>query len=82
MYLNGQLDADQLAFAAGMVRVHERISPEVRIGIMSIKARVDNNGGAMGGTFVGKLCLFRTEVAYIEWWSLAEARRCRAGDRD
>ena len=67
MYLSGQIDADQLAFAAEIVRVHDRISADVRIGSMSIEARVDNGGGSAGGTFFEKLGLVRAEVAYTKW---------------
>ncbi|WP_052208889.1 hypothetical protein [Croceibacterium mercuriale] len=64
MYLSGQIDADQLAFAAEIVRVHDRISADVKVGSMSIEARVDNGGRGGDGTFFEKLGLVRAEVAY------------------
>jgi hypothetical protein len=66
MYLSGQLDADQLAFAAEIVRVHNRISADVAIGTMSMETRVSGGRGA-DGTFFEKLGLVRAEVAYTKW---------------
>ena len=66
LFQAGSISVDQLAWAAEIRRVHERITSDVRVGCMSLESRVDTNRH-FDGTFFEKLGLVRAELAYTAW---------------
>jgi hypothetical protein len=66
MFMAGNIDADQLAWADEIRRVYERITGDARIGTASYETRVDQSA-RIGGAFFEKLGVVRAEVAYTAW---------------
>ena len=66
MFVSGHLSADQLAFAAEIKVIAERIGRDVAIGTVSLETRVDC-GGSGRGTCEESLGRVRREVAYSHW---------------
>ncbi|HEX8585043.1 MAG TPA: hypothetical protein VF680_11600 [Allosphingosinicella sp.] len=66
LYLSGGIDAEQLAAAAEIAAVAERIGGDVAVKTASLETRVDTT--RMGdGTFFERLGQVRREVAYTRW---------------
>jgi hypothetical protein len=65
LYMAGAIDADQLACAAEIARVHAQIVREVVPATVSLETRVDQGRG--GGVFFEALGRVRAEIAYSRW---------------
>lgn len=68
LYMAGAIDADQLAWAAEIARVHAQIVRDVVPATVSLETRVDQSGRA-GGAFFEALGRVRAELAYSAWRS-------------
>lgn len=66
LYMSGAIDADQLACAAEIARVHDQIVREVVPATVSLETRVDEGRGG-GGIFYEALGRVRAEIAYSNW---------------
>jgi hypothetical protein len=66
LFLRGTINSDELAWAAEIRIVHDRIAGEVRIATASLETRVDQSRTG-DGTFFEKLGAVRAEVAYTRW---------------
>ncbi|BBC72904.1 conserved hypothetical protein [Altererythrobacter sp. B11] len=66
LFMAGSISADQLAWAAEIRVVAERIGADVAIGTVSLETRVDTSR-SFDGTFFEKLGAVRAEVAYTAW---------------
>lgn len=66
LYMSGAIDADQLACAAEVARVHAQIVREVEPATVSLETRVDQ-GRRSGGAFFEALGRVRAEIAYTSW---------------
>jgi hypothetical protein len=66
LYMGGAIDADQLACAAAIARVHAQIVRDVVPATVSLETRVDQSGRG-DGAFYEALGRVRAEVAY-SWW--------------
>lgn len=66
LFMSGALSADQLAWAAEIRTVADRIGRDVTIGTMSMETRVDQSRSG-SGAFFERLGAVRAEVAYTSW---------------
>lgn len=74
LFMAGHLSIDQLAAADEIRSVAERIAGDVRIGSVSLEARVDC-GSSHQGRFFEKLGQVRAEMAYTRWRSELAGQR-------
>lgn len=65
LFMAGTIDADQLAWAAEIHAVAERIGRDVAIGTVSLETRVDQSRSGSG--FYERLGAVWAEVAYTSW---------------
>lgn len=73
LYQSGAIDSEQLASAAAIAAVAERIASDVSVRIASLETRVDSTRGQ--GTFWERLGQVRAEVAYSSWRASLSVRR-------
>lgn len=66
LYVAGAIDADQLASADQIARVHAQIVRDVVPATMSLETRIDH-GRSGEGAFFEALGRVRAELAYSEW---------------
>lgn len=66
LYMSGAIDADQLASAEQIVRVHAQIVRDVVVATTSLETRIDAGRGG-DGIFYEALGRVRAEIAYSAW---------------
>ncbi len=66
LYMSGAIDADQLASAEQILRVHAQIVRDVVVATTSLETRIDAGRGG-DGIFYEALGRVRAEIAYSAW---------------